>query len=300
LRAGWRIAIFVAALAGAMIGGSAVSRIAVAKLTLPPSAWIALGLDMIGAVSFAILFLAARFVDRRGVSDFGFRFDRRWWIELAAGLAVGAAMMAVIFAIERLSGFLTVTQIGGDEAGVLPTELTLAFLAYIGAALVEEVVTRAYPIRNLIEGLASWLGTRRAAWIAIILPGVIFGALHYPNPGSTPIGTLAVAFAGIAGGAIYVLSGQIAIVLGVHIAWNFTQGSIFGFAVSGTHMFPHSVISIDQGGPDWLTGGAFGPEAGAIGVGTWALIAAFFGWRHRAKFATLGDGFVAPPAKRVR
>ena len=82
-------------------------------------------------------------------------------------------------------------------------------------------------------------------------------------------------------GVGYLLTGELAFPIGLHFAWNFVQGNVFGFPVSGKSAVGATVIAIDQGGSPLWMGGAFGPEAGLVGVlamGVGALLTLL--WMH--------------------
>ena len=131
----------------------------------------------------------------------------------------------------------------------------------------EEALTRGYLLTNLAEGLnLPFIGRLPA----VIRPGrflLIFGAYTYEIPRSHHQPDRRRDLLGLG----YVLTGDLAIPIGIHITWNLFQGNVFGFPVSGTPVRGATFIAIQQGGPDLWTGGAFGPEAGLLGIA--ALIA---------------------------
>ena len=81
----------------------------------------------------------------------------------------------------------------------------------------------------------------------------------------------------------YILTGQLGLSIGLHITWNFFQTAVFGFPVSGMKAHPATFIAVQQGGSDWITGGAFGPEGGLIGLAAivlgMMLIAIWIRWQ---------------------
>jgi hypothetical protein len=99
-----------------------------------------------------------------------------------------------------------------------------------------------------------------------LISSAVFAILHANNPNASLISTLNILLAGIFLASGYLWTGQLAIPIGLHISWNFFQGSVFGFPVSGTISPGLGLIQIQQSGPPDWTGGAFGPEAGILGL----------------------------------
>lgn len=119
--------------------------------------------------------------------------------------------------------------------------------------------------------IAFW--RKASALIAIILSGALFGLLHALNPGATLASTAAIAVeAGVLLAAAYLVTRSLWLAIGLHIGWNFTEGGIFGAAVSGGKS--HGLITTAFAGPDWLTGGKFGPEASLTAVILCVVVAA--------------------------
>ncbi len=211
------------------------------------------------------LAILARWIDRRPWADFGFHFNRRWWIDLGFGMLLGGLLMTLIFLVEKAAGWIVITEIKPLD-GVLLERLIRGLWLFIVVGIVEEVFARGYFLKNLAEGLNfRWLGPRAALLAAFLGSSILFGCAHLLNPNTSWVSTVDLMLAGIFLGLGYVLTGELAIPIGLHITWNFFQGYIFGFPVSGGAS-GYGWIAIQQGGTDLWTGGAFGPEAGLIGV----------------------------------
>jgi uncharacterized protein len=232
-----------------------------------------LALALIGSIAALIgvllsVWLAGRFLDRRPFADFGFHLSGGWWLDLFFGMALGALLMTVIFLVELSFGWITVT--GTFQTLVPGTPFALTMLIpttlFLCIGVYEELLFRGYQLRNAAEGLnLPVLGPRNAVILAWVLSSAFFGYLHANNPNATLSSTFNVALAGVMLGLGYVLTGELAIPIGLHITWNFFQGSVFGFPVSGLGPVGATFLSTDQGGPELWTGGPFGPEAGLLG-----------------------------------
>lgn len=122
---------------------------------------------------------------------------------------------------------------------------------------VEEVIFRGLIFR-LSEEL---LGT----WFALAGSALFFGLAHAGNPGATLASSVAIALeAGILLGAAFLLTRRLWLVTSLHAAWNFTQGGIFGVAVSGNQI--RGLLQGQLSGPEWISGGSFGAEASVVAV----------------------------------
>lgn len=238
-------------------------------------------------VMVASAYLAGRFVDGRWFRDFGVRLDRSWWIDFGAGLALGAVLMTGVFLVELALGWISVTDtlwIGQSGFPFWPW-FGWSLLTYVAVGVSEELLFRGYLLTNLAEGL-TWfdrLGPTRAVALATLASSLLFGWAHATNPNASLASTVGITLAAVMITAGYVLTGRLALPIGLHITWNFVQGTVYGFPVSGT-THGLSLVAIEQTGPLVVTGGAFGPEAGVIGAVTsavgLALIAAWVRWRE--------------------
>ncbi len=266
LRALWRLVLTFLLLA-ILVGTSQVALLGFF------SNWTGDSLVLIAVLSLTLtlaillaIFLAGLSFDRRRFKRFGFHLNRRWWDNLAFGFVLGALLMSLVFLIEWAAGWVSITGFLSPDPVIFWQEIGVALLLYACVALQEELVARGYLLLNLAEGLnLRSVGPRRAVWIAYLVSSVLFASLHMANENATLTSTLLLIGPGLLLGLGFILTGELAIPIGLHFGWNFFQGNGYGFPVSGNFAGP-SIIAIRQSGPDWITGGAFGPEAGAISL----------------------------------
>jgi len=241
-----------------------------AQLSMKLGVEISRGLDG-ASVSIAItaaVAVAGWLFDRRSFADFGFHRGRGWWIDFAFGLALGALLMVGIFAAELALGWVTVTDVWQTSGGLaFPVAILVPLVAFLFVGYYEELLVRGYLLRNLAEGLGFGpIGPRLALLLAWLLTSALFGFLHAGNPNATFVSSFNIGLAGLFLGLGTLLTGELSIPIGLHITWNFFQGNVFGFPVSGTRVSDATFLAIRQSGPEEWTGGAFGPEAGIIGL----------------------------------
>ncbi len=230
--------------------------------------------------------LLARFFDRRSFADYGFHIDRDWWINLSFGLFLGAFLLSGIFVTELLAGWIKITgRVVSTGAVPFGAAFLINLLKYLAVGLSEELAFHGYLLKNLAEDLnGKRLGARGAIAAAIVLSSVIFGLAHLQNDNTTWMGILNLILIGFVFSLPFLLTGELALSIGLHITWNLFQGPVYGFAVSGAQP-GYRWVSILQSGPKIWTGGAFGPEAGFICI-LWllagcALVAAWVSLRRK-------------------
>ncbi len=288
LRAGWRVLIVL------------VMTLVVAAVDGRVRAGLAGGLpdlyeDLVRALVFALLiaaalYLASRVLDHRRMSDYGFHFSRTWWTDLGFGLVLGALLLFGVLAVELAVGWVSVTGSFAPAPGQPFVATILVGVVVVAAvAFGEEAAYRGYPIKNLAEGVA------KARWgmvIAVVIPAVFFGLAHATNENATWLSVFNIVIFGLLFGTGYVLTGELALPIGLHFGWDFVQGFVFGVVASGKQYGSVLVLTDDPSATLW-TGKPYGAEGGLIG--TAAFIAGFlatFAWARSQHRATL---LVTPP-----
>ena len=188
---------------------------------------------------------------------------KRTWGDLGLGLLLGTLFFGAVTGLMALAGCYRIS-----EAHFEPIPLLLAFFQFFFVAVFEEIIFRGVIFRLIDD--------RWNTFAALIVSAILFGAIHMLNPGATIWSAFAIAVAaGLLLGAAYKGSGTLWLPIGIHWAWNFVQGSIFGISVSGGDVGA-SLIRPEISGPDILTGGSFGAEASVIAVVLGAALSSWY------------------------
>jgi len=130
----------------------------------------------------------------------------------------------------------------------------LFFVIFIFVGWNEELLSRGYHLQTIASGINLFWG--------VIISSAVFGLVHLGNPHATWISAAGIFFAGAYLAYAYIRTRQLWLPIGLHIGWNFFEGVVFGFPVSGLDIYALTRIQVH--GPELWTGGPFGPEAGLI------------------------------------
>jgi hypothetical protein len=141
-----------------------------------------------------------------------------------------------------------------DPINVVITGVISFFVIFIFVGLNEELLSRGYHLQTIASGLILFWG--------VVISSAVFGLLHLGNPNATWVSAAGIFFAGVYLAYGYIRTKQLWLSIGLHIGWNFFEGVVFGFPVSGLDIYALTRITVR--GPELWTGGAFGPEAGLI------------------------------------
>ena len=202
------------------------------------------------------IYITRRFVDKRSFISLGLVPGRQAIIDLLAGIGITFLMMGMIYLIMLSAGWLEFEKFAWEVESVSSVLVsTLSFLiVFVFVGWNEELLSRGYHLQTLASGL-------NLVW-GIVLSSAVFGLLHLGNPNATWISAAGIFLAGLFLAYGYVRTRQLWLSIGLHIGWNFFEGVVFGFPVSGIDIYPLTHIRIQ--GPELWTGGAFGPEAGLV------------------------------------
>ena len=203
----------------------------------------------------SLIFLWMHFYEKRPFSYLGFKKENALKL-FFKGICCGIVLFFCVV------GFLALLHLVSWENGnpslqgkkmLFPTILLL--IGFIAQGATEEILCRGW--------LMPMLAARYNLWVGIILSSSLFGILHGFNAGVTAVAIVNIILVGIFFSLFALRQGSLWGACGLHGIWNWLQGNFFGFEVSGHDCGP-TLLNLKEIGPDWITGGTFGPEGGII------------------------------------
>jgi len=203
------------------------------------------------------VYVARRWLDKRSFESLGLKLSMQALLDLLAGIGIAGLQMGFIYLLMLGLGWLTFEGFAWevDPMNVVIISVLTFFVVFIFAGWNEELLSRGYHLQTIASGLNLFWG--------VVISSAVFGLLHVFNPNATWVSTAGIFFAGIYLAYAYIRTKQLWLSIGLHIGWNFFEGVVFGFSVSGLEDI-YKLIRIRVHGPELWTGGAFGPEAGLI------------------------------------
>lgn len=286
LRSGWRVLIFILVYFALLFLLSTLVRVgyAVGLRIAPGRSLGAFAEDLIFRLillASALLagFLCTRWLERLPWRALGLTLHAHWRRDFVIGSLIGIASLALATTIAAAAGGLRFSATPRTMLMQVVQTLVLSAVLFIFAALAEEVLFRSYPLQTMVRAGLSALG--------VILTAVAFASMHMQNPNFTNgLPFLNLFIAGVWLAIAYLRTRSLWLPLGVHWAWNWALGSLFGLPVSGiTTIAPNPLLHGTDLGPAWLTGGSYGIEGG-LACTIALIVSTLFIWRMRFVSAT--------------
>ena len=259
LRSGWRLMVFllVLTLFGLLFGGLFAAAFPKGIFDRPEDHMLFLFLNATVSLIPALLagWLCGKFLEGLPFRALGAGFSKGWLKHFAIGSGVGLLSIGIAVVIAVAFGGLNFAiDLDFDGAAILKS-LSISLAVFAAAAAFEEALFRGYILQTFARA--------NLAWLAIAGTALLFAAVHLQNPSANWISTTNTALAGVWFGLAYLKTRDLWFPLGIHLMWNWAQGSIFGIEVSGLKDFASATLlkEIDRG-PGWLTGENYGIEGG--------------------------------------
>ena len=189
-----------------------------------------------------------KFVNRESFSAIGLEFNG-YKDDFVSGLIFGAGLIGIGFAILYTINFLSVASI---QFSLIDQLFYLSLFAVV--SLNEEIAIRGYILQNLSSSFNKY--------IALVLSSLVFMIMHIGNPNMSAVPLFNLFLAGLLLGVYCIHKNNLWFPIGAHITWNYFQGPVLGFEVSGNDV--DSIFIQSLNGSELITGGEFGFEGSII------------------------------------
>jgi uncharacterized protein len=202
------------------------------------------------AGAIAVVGIFRRWVDRESFRSLGFGMNN-FRKEAESGFWLGVFLISTGFLLLLLLREINWDGINPDSLSIL-----LSFILFLAVAFLEELFFRGYILGNLMLSMNRW--------IALVVSSLVFALVHVPNAHFTAIGFASILLAGVLLGLPYIFTRSLWLPISLHFSWNFFQGTIFGFSVSGNKEY--ALITQSRPADTMLNGGEFGFEGSLLAV----------------------------------
>ncbi|CAM3583240.1 CPBP family intramembrane glutamic endopeptidase [Flavobacterium chungbukense] len=199
------------------------------------------GLFVSASCIFSYIFFFKKY-DKRIITEFAVKGLSK---NLFIGISIGFVLQSLTILVMYLNGNYSIVKINPVSFILIP------FAIMFTVAIIEEILVRGIIFRLMEEKLGSY--------ISLAISSVLFGVLHLANPHGTLISGICITTAGFLFGAAFMYSRSLWLPIAIHFAWNFTQSGIYGAITSGNEK-TNNLVEAQIQGPEFITGGAFGPE----------------------------------------
>jgi hypothetical protein len=264
------LAFFACALLAGLIG-SAFLPASGGKTGTPPNAVIQniiiLTIFITTIFSIALTVIFRRFIDRKPVKSLGFNW-RPYQPDAFTGFCLGIALLGIATLLLYAKNNLDWTDVHFKAS-----DFFIALVLMLLVAFAEEMVFRGYILNNLMQSMNKWL--------ALGISAGLFTIAHISNPGITSVAIANILLAGLLLGINFIYTRNIWFAIFFHFTWNFFQGPVFGYDVSGLAL--QSILEPSLQGPWWLTGGTFGIEGSFVTTGlfTGSLLILYYVYQNK-------------------
>jgi membrane protease YdiL (CAAX protease family) len=224
----------------------------------------------IAIISVVSVWLFRIFIDRRSFNSIGFSLDKNG-PHAATGFFMGMLLLCAGTTILFFSKYLVWTDFSFNG-----NELFISFGLMVIIAFAEEIVFRGYILNNLLDSMNKWL--------ALLITSIIFALAHIDNPDFSIVAAINIFLAGILLGVNYIYTRNLWFGILLHFAWNFFEGPVLGYEVSGQPL--QSLFQHELRGNKWFTGGSFGFEGSLVATLLCILAIGSLVWVYERKYTS--------------
>lgn len=212
----------------------------------------ALAMILSNIATIATVILMWKVFQKKRVSDMGLISIKRGAKELIIGLVIGAITITITAGCLILFG--DVELVNSITNPSITSGLLLGLIGFVFVGFGEEMLARGFCM--------SVMKQTKNKWLVLFVPAIIFSALHLANPGIAPLALINLFLAGVVFAYMFMKTKNLWMPIGFHITWNYFQGNIWGFQVSGN--VTDGLYQIKTVSNNIINGGEFGPEGGLV------------------------------------